>query len=64
MAPRKGSFPGRRYTAVEGVFTGHTERQHRASSRKGGLARTGKLTRQQQQGYARKRWHSTVKDPS
>ncbi len=42
--------------SVKGVFTGHTPRQHRASSRKGGLARIAKVTRKQQAEWIRKRW--------
>jgi hypothetical protein len=35
-------------------FNGHTKRQHRATSRKGGLARIRKITREDQREWARK----------
>ncbi len=38
----------KRHNHVKGVFNGHTARQHRASSRKGGLARMKKWTREDQ----------------
>lgn len=45
----------------KGTFNGHTPRQHRASSRKGGLARVKGVSRQQQKAWSKRGGEATRK---